>query len=130
MYNYYEAVKEDVLEYIKNEINFAEFETLEDLGDFLNETLWANDSVTGNGSGSYTFNAWEAEENIAHNLDLLCEALEAFGQSLDCLLTEGAEAADVTIRCYLLSDTITETLEEIAEDFNTAHEDEKIALSS
>lgn len=125
MYNYYEAVKEDVLEYIKNEINFAEFETLEDLGDFLNETLWANDSVTGNGSGSYTFNTWEAEENIAHNLDLLCEALEAFGQNLDYLLAEGAEAADVIIRCYLLSGTITEILEEIAEDFNTAHEDEK-----
>ena len=36
MYDYREAVKEDVLQYIKDEINFEDFDTLEE----LEEKLW------------------------------------------------------------------------------------------
>ena len=75
-YDYREAVKEDVLEYIRNEINLEDFDTLEELEEHLNETLWTEDSVTGNASGSYTFSTYEAEENVCHNLDLLGEALD------------------------------------------------------
>ena len=78
-YNYYEAVKSDVLDYISNEINYSDYENLDELNEYLNETLWVEDSVTGNASGSYTFNAYEAEENLCHNLDLLQEALNEFG---------------------------------------------------
>lgn len=70
-YDYREAVKDDVLEYINNEINFEDFDTLEELEEHLNEVLFTEDSVTGNASGSYTFSTYEAEENICHNLDLL-----------------------------------------------------------
>jgi len=122
-YDYKEAVKNDVLDYINGEIDFAEFDTLEELEEHLNEVLFVHDSVTGNASGSYTFNSWEAEENICHNLDLLAEALEEFGGSLD-ILKDGAEAADVTIRCYLLGGAIAEALEEIEDDFEEAHENE------
>lgn len=55
-YNYNEAVKNDVLDYIRNEVNFSEFEDLEELEQSLNDDLWTVDSVTGNASGSYTFN--------------------------------------------------------------------------
>lgn len=123
-YDYREAVKNDVLEYIENEINFEEFDSLEALEEFLNDELWTNDSVTGNASGSYTFNTYEAEENICHNLDLLGEALEEFGGGCD-ILKDGAEAADVTIRCYLLGQCIAEALEEIEDDFEEAHRDEE-----
>ena len=122
-YDYREAVKNDVLDYINSEIDFEEFDTLEELEEHLNEVLFVHDSVTGNASGSYTFNSWEAEENICHNLDLLVEALEEFGGSLD-ILKDGAEAADVTIRCYLLGQCIAEALEEIENDFEEAHPDE------
>lgn len=122
MYDYKEAVKEDVLKYIRNEVNFSQFDTLEDLEEFLNDVLWINDSVTGNASGSYTFSTWEAEENLCHNLDLLVEALEEFGCDYE-VLKQGAEAADVTIRCYLLSSAIAEALEEIDEEFEEAHEE-------
>lgn len=91
----------------------------------MNEVLFTEDSVTGNASGSYTFNTYEAEENICHNLDLLEEALEEFGSGADYLITHGAEAADVTIRCYLLGECIAAALEEIEDDFNEAHEDEE-----
>ena len=121
-YNYREAVKSDILDYINNNIDFKDFNDLDELEEYLNEKLWDNDSVTGNGSGSYYCNAWAAEEAICHNLDLLGEALDAFGGSCD-ILKDGAEAADVTIRCYLLSECIAEALEEIKDDFNKAHEE-------
>lgn len=124
-YDYKEAVKNDVMEYIKNEIDFSEFDTLKELEEKLNDELWTVDSVTGNGSGSYTFSTYEAEENICHNLDLLGEALEEFGSGADYLITHGAEAADVTIRCYLLGECIAAALEELEDDFDEAHEDEE-----
>lgn len=130
MYNYYEAVKNDVMEYINYEIDLNEWKgNREGLEEKLNEDLWTVDSVTGNGSGSYTFNAWEAEENLCHNLDLLEEALDEFGSDKGYLLEEGAEAADVTIRCYLLAPTIAEVLDELedelAEDEEEDEEDEE-----
>ena len=112
-YDYREAVKSDVMEYIESEINFAEFDSLEELGEYLNETLWTVDSVTGNASGSYTFNSWKAEENICHNLDLLGEALEEFGCGADYLMKNGEESADVTIRCYLLEEAHESEEEEV-----------------
>lgn len=124
-YNYYEAVKEDIEEYIKNEIDFSDYDSMEELEEHLNDVLWTCDSVTGNGSGSYTFSTWEAEENICHNLDLLEEALNEFGSESGYLLDKGAEAADVTIRCYLLGSTISEVLKELEEEFNAAHEEEE-----
>lgn len=59
-YNYLEAVKEDVKNYIDNEINFTDFDSLEELKEKLNDELWIEDSVTGNASGSYYCNAYKA----------------------------------------------------------------------
>lgn len=125
MYDYKEAVKEDVLQYIRDEVELSAFDDTEELEEHLNETLWIEDSVTGNASGSYTFNTWEAEENLCHNFDLLAEAAAEFGESLDKILEDGAETADVTIRCYLLAGAIAEALEEIEEEFKEAHEEDE-----
>lgn len=124
MYNYRKAVKEDVLEYIKNEINFEDFDSLEELEEKLNDELWMADSVTGNASESYTSNSYEAEENLAHNWDLLEEALDEFGND-ENPISKDAEWCDVTIRCYLLGFAISEALGEIEDDFNEAHEEEE-----
>ena len=96
--NYYEAVKDDVLYYINENINLEDYETLEDLEEYLNDELFTEDSVTGNASGSYTFSTYKAEENICHNLDLLREALQEFGSNPGYLLEKGAEAAEMCIR--------------------------------
>lgn len=126
MYNYYEAVKDDVREYIENEINLNEWKgNRERLEEKLNDDLWTCDSVTGNASGSYTFNAWEAEENLCHNLDLLEEALDEFGSDKGYLLENGAEAADVTIRCYLLGSTIAEVLNELEDELTEDEEEDE-----
>jgi len=114
-YNYFEAVKNDVLNYINENGIKVTTSNKDELAEQLHDDLWTNDSVTGNGSGSYTFNTWEAEENLCHNLDLLGEACEEFGSTAD-LLKDGAEACDVTIRCYLLPQAISEALDELEED--------------
>lgn len=125
-YNYREAVKNDVLEYVRDSYDFAT-ELRDDRDAFeekLRDDLWTVDSVTGNGSGSYTFNAWEAEENLCHNLDLLGEACEAFGGSVD-VLKDGAESCDVTIRCYLLAGAISEALDELEGELPEEEEEEE-----
>lgn len=102
-YNYYEEMKTDIKEYLKNtdERNF----------DTLYDDMFIDDSITGNGSDSYTFNTWKAEENIAHNMDLLKQALDEFGGNYN-VLEQGAEACDVTIRCYLLGQVLQDVLNE------------------
>ena len=122
-YNYFEAVKNAVLDYInENEIKVTT-SNKDELAEQLHDDLWANDSVTGNGSGSYFFNTWKAEEALCHNLDLLGEACEEFGSTAD-LLKNGAEACDVTIRCYLLPKAISEVLDELEEDDEDEDSDE------
>lgn len=118
-YNYLTAVTVDVTDYIKNEINLDEYETADELKDELNERLFVNDSVTGNASGSYTFNIWKAEENLCHNLDLLGEALTEFGCDSDYMAKKGAEACDVTIRCYLLAQAVDSAVDALDYEFKS-----------
>ena len=123
-YDYLEEVTNDVRDYISNEINFKDFDSLDDLREYLNDELWTVDSVTGNGSGSYTFNAYYAEENLCHNWDLLEEACNEFC-CLDEAISKGPEYCDVTIRCYLLGQAIEKVLQEIEDDFNEAHKEDE-----
>lgn len=112
-YNYLEAMTEDIKDYINSEITLSDYSDREELEQHLNDTLWMEDSVTGNASGSYTFNAYQAEEYICHNLDLLEQACEEFGNDMGIEIKNGAEGCDVTIRCYLLGQAITEALDEM-----------------
>lgn len=113
-YDYNKAIREDVEDYISENIDLSEW-TRDELEDKLNDDLWTCDSVTGNGSGSYTFSTYKAEEYICHNLDLLADACEEFG-SCD-MLRDGAEACDVTIRCYLLGSAISDVLDNHEHEF-------------
>lgn len=124
-YDYMTAICDDLREYIRENIDLEKWRGNRDgLEEHLNDSCWIADSVTGNASGSYTFCAWEAEENLCHNMDLLEEALEEFGQSLGHAVERGAEYCDVTIRCYLLGQAIAEVLEEFAEELEEVEEEE------
>ena len=125
MYNYLEEVTSDVIEAIKERqdwngepkrIYHRTTDGRECLAEWLNDELWTEDSVTGNGSGSYTFNTYAAEENLCHNHDLLEEACNEFGQDIGQAIKEGAEFCDVTIRCYLLSQAIEEAITELEKE--------------
>lgn len=120
-YNYEEAVLEDVKEAILDGLRMGEyvdFDNLEDAQDTIQEALWIADSVTGNGSGSYTFNTLLAELYLVNNGDLYDEAIEEFGGKYD----SSPESRDVTIRCHLLSSAIQEAIEseDIIAAFNEA----------
>lgn len=121
-YDYLSAVESDVREYIENNVNFHDYSDLDEMKEDLNEKLFVDDSVTGNASGSYTFNAWKAEEYLCHNLDLLAEANEEFGGSSD-ILSDGAEKCDVTIRCYLLGQAIENVAPDMWQDWEDSQED-------
>ena len=117
-YNYREVVKEDVIEQIKdgykeNSLRLYKEEGRDALEEYLNDELWVDDQVTGNASGSYTFNTWKAEENLCHNMSLLEEACDEFGQDVGEAVKRGAEYCDVTIRCYLLGGAISEAIDEL-----------------
>lgn len=112
-YNYLEAVTADVLNYIDENNITVTSENRNEIEQQLNDELFVCDSVTGNASGSYTFNTWQAEENLCHNLDLLAEACEEYGSDATKLLSDGAEACDVTIRCYLLGQAISAALDKV-----------------
>ena len=121
-YDYLSAVESDVREYIENNVNFHDYSDLDEMKEDLNEKLFVDDSVTGNASGSYTFNTWKAEEYLCHNLNLLAEANEEFGGSSD-ILSDGAEMCDVTIRCYLLGQAIENVAPDMWQDWEDSQED-------
>lgn len=119
MYNYLEAVKNDVMQAIEDNYDLEEYrDNRQELEEKLNDELWIDDSVTGNASGSYTFNTYKAEENLSHNWDLLKEAADAFG--IEATITDsyehGPEYWDVTIRCYLLGQAIASVLDDLEAD--------------
>ena len=114
-YDYREAMFDDIKEYISENIELSDYDDREDLEEYLNDTLWAEDSVTGNASGSYWFNTYKAEEAICHNWDILAEACEEFCCEGD-ILNKGAEWADITIRCYILSEVIGAVLDELYDE--------------
>lgn len=114
-YDYRQAVRDDILDYIKEHDIQVTNKNREEVEGFLYDTLFVEDSVTGNASGSYTFNTWKAEEYLCHNLDLLAEAIDELGADAgtykDCI--ESAETADVVIRCYLLTECLSSVLDEL-----------------
>ena len=107
-YNYIEHLKEDINNFIEENKNLS--------FDELYDTMFTSDTITGNASGSYTFNTWQAEENICHNQELLIDALTEFGYS-SIPLDMNAETKDVLIRCYLLDSVLNDVLVEKNETY-------------
>ena len=126
MYNYLQSMIEDVKTYIEDNIDMNEIRSTEDLEALevkLNDDCWISDSVTGNASGSYTFNTWEAHENIEGDDEAytyIRNAVDEFcieaGTVAEKFLNEDWEYFDVTIRCYLLGQAINEALDEMEND--------------
>ena len=120
-YNYLEQVTADAKEAILENMEHWTFYDRDELEEVARDELWVDDSVTGNGSGSYYCNTWRAEEALCHNWDLLAEACEEFGQDIGEAVKRGAEFCDVTIRCYLLSQAIAAALDEVEAEQEIAY---------
>ena len=116
-YNYFEELKHDIRTWIadnKDYILKQEFEDFQALEEWLNDTLWLEDSVTGNASGSYTFNTSKAKEYV---LDNIMDALDTYteycspGSLEEDMRNNDWEKIDVSIRCYLLCGAIYSILD-------------------
>ena len=117
-YNYYEGMKEDILQYIKdNDIDLNEVNQ-----DQLEEELWGDDSITGNG-GMYYDTEENCKQYLAGNTDLLLEAADELYVEMKTLLLAREHIhryCDSIIRLYLLygiiEDIYSEYQEEHSED--------------
>lgn len=120
-YNYLTEMVNDIRNYIDNNIELSEYEDREQLEEFLNDALWIEDSVTGNASGSYTFNCWTAREYVMDNMELVTEMAAEFGiddaEMGRNFREENWEYFDVSIRCFLLGQAIAEALDGLNYNF-------------
>lgn len=117
MYNYLDAIKADVKTIISEDITLSDYEDRNDLESALNDLCWLEDNVTGNGSGSYTFDSYKAKEYLEGNEDLVREMCKEFCVPAETIaekfLEEDYEYFDVSVRCYLLGQAISEVLDEM-----------------
>ena len=116
---YIDEVKQDAIDAIEDSVNY--YDTYEDFMD----SLWTNDGVTGNGSGSYFFNSYKAKKRVLKALDeddtIFSEYKFAFGTDA---LTDSInddyiewESLDVRLRCAALG------MIDIEDEWNAAKED-------
>ena len=117
MYDYLESMKRDIREWIEENDFYADHDRSDRyLADDLEDALWAEDSVTGNESGSYADNNEQAKEYVTANPDLCREALTEFCTEPQVITEHFLDSDwnwfDVTIRCYMLGRAIYEVLKE------------------
>jgi len=119
MTNYRDQVKADLLEFATECWEYDSTISAEQ----IMEDAWIADSVTGNGSGSYTFNTYVAEQNVSGVIwdDELLDMFRDFGYD-SVPLEKGAEHIDVTIRCYLLGE-FADDVENLIDELNADSED-------
>ena len=130
-YNYMEkgtaAAKQAILE----NLNYWKFSDREELEEIANDELWCDDSVTGNGSGSYTFNREAAKEYVTRSddgMDTLRDAVCDFDcehEAFSAFLEGNWEYCDVTIRCYLLGQAISAAIDELEEEGKIQYQEEE-----
>lgn len=135
-YDYREAMEQDIREAIEENYDLNEWRgNREGLEVKLNDDLWIDDSVTGNASGSYTFNSYLAGEYVKENIDLCKEMINEF--CIDAatvgekFLDEEWEYFDVSIRCYLLGECIHTVLDEmeLSGDFDAEEPEEETEIA-
>ena len=130
-YNYLKNVTADAKQAILENLNSWDFTDREELEEIANDSLWADDSVTGNGSGSYTFNREAAKEYVTRSddgVDALRDAVREFDcehEAFSAFLEENWEYFDVTIRCYLLGQAISAAIDELEEEGKIQYPEEE-----
>ena len=116
-YNYYDAVKDDVIKAIceDTELEPREDEARDDYAERLYDELWASE-VTGNGDYAYYYSDEEdAIAAVMWNLDLCKEAYLDFGMEDDAVdFMSSVREADVTIRCYVLSSAVDAAIDKLS----------------
>lgn len=113
VYDYRKAIRHDIREWVAE--NYSMESLRPQLAFYWDETLDKLESqmrpaITGNDCGSYTCNAWQAEEFLNHNLVLLEEASRDFDIQPDLSNPEGC---DVLIREHVFDFVFAAVMDEI-----------------
>lgn len=114
-YNYYDAVKDDVVKAIRKdtELKPREDEDRDNYRERLENALWASE-VTGNSYAYYYSEEEDAIATVMWNLDLCSEAYYEFDKKQGAIgFMLNIRAADVTIRCYVLPSAIDAAIDEL-----------------
>lgn len=141
MYDYEEAVRSDIKDYILENYDrndLSDFDDEDDFKDCLIDILINEDGITGNASGSYYCNRYKAQEALNGNMDLLrdaCEELNLSSEEVGERFLDGDfEYFDCIVRYYIVTytnvieDVVDELLEENNDfiiEWNEAHRDEE-----
>ena len=114
-YNYKEVMENDITEAIKEYMEWEKV-NVEDLDiDTLRDYLWSYDSVTGNGSGSYTMSTALARDYVLDNEELQADVIKGYGIDSKTIADKihDWEYWDVSIRCYLLDEVLQDVIKEL-----------------
>ena len=121
-YNYRESIKADVLNWMEEHKEYLEGMDRADIEEFVSDSCWVADEVTGNESGSYTFNRLQAREYFFSDLDsddyisqMVQDGFITESEVCECVTSSNWEKLDVCIRCFLLGEVISEVMETIAD---------------
>lgn len=109
-YDYYDAMYGDINDYIAtNSIDLHSYgDDIEEAAEKLEEELWGEDVITGNGGFGYDSNS-NCEEYLCHNLDILFEAIYDFDFDTNYHHLDKdnlPKTLDSLIRCYLLNSVL------------------------
>ena len=126
---YLEMVKDSIEEYIGNNsldavLGWCRAETCEDLDDLENrmcDMLYSTDDITGYESKSYYFDADRAKEMVFDNLETVTEALNHDScwipdEVSEAFKLEQWELIDMTARCYVLDEAVSDYVAEHKEE--------------
>lgn len=102
--DYYMQVLADAKNAVDENVDYYE-----DFDEFY-DNLWCDDSVTGNGSGSYFFNSAKAAEACGEAIfdEKILQTVEMMGEPLGDYLDKGPETIDVVIRVAMLQDVYSD----------------------
>lgn len=114
-YDYYDAVKEDVLNAIEEDDELLPHED-EDAADYeerLTDALWDSETTGNEPSVYYYSDEEDAIAAVMTNLDLCSDAFQELEIDVDAVtFMRNIRSADVTIRCYILPSVIHDIIEE------------------
>lgn len=118
--DYYKQVRDDAIAAIDEQFDGGYWDA-DTEWDTVYDNLFIDDAVTGNGSGSYTFNSYQARKNVAEAIwdKKVLDALYNIGcdsKQIAQYLRDGeAETLDVSIRCAMLSEVYGEIEEHFSD---------------
>lgn len=119
--DYKNETRDNIKEYLRENYDKEDLEFVSDnFVDNLRDTLFIEDSITGNASGSYTFNSYQAEQNVQGIIwdDEFIDALKfSYGEDIGDCMKLGAEGVDVSARCLALDYIdLKEVIDEVYEE--------------